>query len=323
MNRRASVLGLAILVFSALAIPSAHSLTSAGLSTRCDSDGHCVTGKDAAVRATGRMTISASSLVYARVQVPRAARLSLDYYSEKDHPTPGFSAGPEFGAIVLISEKNPAETYTAVRLEKNPGVPQRFVSLGPKNCQLEDFCEVPAGNYRLYVVTKDRLQVRIEFQGLKGTAVLEPTTSVTGELSGATASYYHSTPQAPIEAAATGMGFSTGPTEDPKYAFSAFWFRGPGEPAGPAPADQPLLQVGDAGNCHFFGPPPPAQAYAPGCPTGADGANISSFRALTRFAYLQWNSIANVHGQYSPGNFAVHSGIRDPGFVGFWFDLAS
>lgn len=44
MNRRASVLGLVILIGSAVAIPSAHALTSAGLSANCDSDGHCVTG---------------------------------------------------------------------------------------------------------------------------------------------------------------------------------------------------------------------------------------------------------------------------------------
>ena len=84
------------------------------------------------------------------------------------------------------------------------------------------------------------------------------TTKAVGELSGATSSYFHSSPGAPVEAAATGMGFTADLTGDSNYVFSAFWFRGPEEPAGPAPADQPLLQVGDAGGCHFFGEPPPA-----------------------------------------------------------------
>lgn len=278
--------------------------------------------EDGAVRATGHMTISASSLVYTKLHVPRPARISLDYYSEKERPTPRFSKGPGFGAIVLVSEKDKTLTYVAARLERSPGVLQRLVSLGPKVCQFDDACEVPAGDYRLYVVTKDRLSVQLELQGLSGRTSLRATAKAIGELSGATASYFHSSPRAPGEVAATGMGFSAELSGESPFVFSAFWFRGPEEPAGPAPADKPLLQIGDAGNCHFFGEPPPAEAYAPGCPTGQMGGNFSSLRALTRFAYLQWGSIGNVHGPYSRGNFAVHTGIRDPGFVGFWLDLA-
>lgn len=44
MKARVSILGMVSLVCTALAIPSAHALTSVGLSTNCDSDGHCVTG---------------------------------------------------------------------------------------------------------------------------------------------------------------------------------------------------------------------------------------------------------------------------------------
>lgn len=280
--------------------------------------------EDDVIRATGHMTVIGSSLAYTEVLVPHPALLSLNYYSKDEHPTPRFSEGSEFGAVVLVSQKDPALAFAAVRLEKSPGLIQRHISLGPKSCQvLEDYCEVPVGNYRLYMVSDDRLQVHIQFRGLKGTSTIRPTRKAIGELSSATASYFQGTPRGSIEAAATGMGFSTDKTEHPKYIFSAFWFRGPKEPAGPAPADQPLLQVGDAGNCHFFGEPPPAEAYAPGCPTGSAGGNISSFRALDRFAYLQWGSIANIHGQYSAGNYAVHTGIRDPGFVGFWLDLES
>ncbi len=275
------------------------------------------------VRATGHMTVSASSLVYTELHIPQGTRLSFDYYSEGKHPTPRFSKGSEFGAIVLVSETNRADSYLAARLEKSPGVSQRLVSLGKGICQVRDFCEIPTGNYRLYVVTNDRLRVEIEFQGLKGSSTITPTTKAIGELGGATETYLHSTPRAPGEVAATGMGFSPTLTGGFNFLFSAFWFRGPQKPAGPPPADQPLLQVGDAGGC-TFNSSPPAEAYAPGCPTGAMDGNFATFRALGRFSYLQWGSIANIHpGQYGRGNYAVHTGIRNPGFVGFWLDLTS
>lgn len=110
---------------------------------------------------------------------------------------------------------------------------------------------------------------------------------------------------------------------DRNLTFSAFWFRGPHEPFGPAPTDQPLLQVGDAGSCAFQGSPP-AEAYSPGCPTGEMSGNFSTFRALSQFGYLHWSSTANLSpGQYGRGYYAVHTGIRHPGFIGFWLDLAS
>lgn len=43
MNRT-SVLGLIVLLSTFLVVPSADALTSVGLSTQCDEDGHCVTG---------------------------------------------------------------------------------------------------------------------------------------------------------------------------------------------------------------------------------------------------------------------------------------
>lgn len=49
--RQLAALGLTVLVFSALAVPGAHALVSAGLSTKCDSDGHCVTGSAASSNA--------------------------------------------------------------------------------------------------------------------------------------------------------------------------------------------------------------------------------------------------------------------------------
>jgi hypothetical protein len=42
--KRASVLGLTLLLFGAIAMPSANAISSVGFSSNCDSDGHCVTG---------------------------------------------------------------------------------------------------------------------------------------------------------------------------------------------------------------------------------------------------------------------------------------
>lgn len=274
-----------------------------------------------AAKATGRMTVTASGLVYTELHVPRPARLSLDYYSQGTHPTPRFSQGSEFGAILLVSEKRRHVTYLAARLEKSPGVAQRLISLGPEFCQLNDFCDVSAGRYRLYVITKRRLRVELEFKGLDGASKIYPATQATGELGGASVGYYHSSPPGLIEVAATGMGFSPKVTEESNYIFSAFWFRGPDEPVGPSPVNHPLLQVGDAGGCRFVGSAP-AEAYAPGCPTGDMNGNFSTARALSKFKYLQWGSIANISsGEYSQGNYAVHTGIHDQGFVGFWLGL--
>lgn len=276
---------------------------------------------DSTIQASGRMTVSASSLVYADLHVPRSARLSLDYYTRGNLPAPQFSRGSEFGAIVLVSRKSPSITYLAARLQKSPGAAQRFISLGPEACQLDDFCDVPAGDYRLFVVTKHHLSVEIKLEGLAGNATIRPTSQAIGELSGAEVSYFHSTPEGKAEAAAIGMGFSPEVTGKSNYIFSAFWFRGPHEPTGPPPADQPLLQVGNAGGCRFTGSPP-AEAYAPGCPTGQQNGAFTSLYGLRQFKYLQWGSTANLHpGEYGQGHYAVHTGIHDPGFVGFWIDL--
>lgn len=276
-----------------------------------------------AVRATGRMTVFASSLVYTELLVPHPARLSLDYFSDEDHPTPRFSRGPKFGAIVLVSEEHPNETYMAARLPKSEGAVQRLISIGPKLCQLHDFCKVPAGNYRLYVVTKDPLSVQIEFDGLPARSEIRPTSKAAGEISGATESYFYSSPPGEVEVAAHGAGFSPKLTGESNYMFSAFWFRGPQDPFGPPPTDYPLAQVGDVGSCFYFGAPP-ADAYAPGCPGGDTGHNFVNLYALRHFGYMHWGSIAPLDpGEFGRGDYAVHTGIHDPGFVGFWVDLTS
>ena len=278
--------------------------------------------KNESIRATGHMTVTASGLAYTELRVPRPARLSLDYYSKGKHPTPRFSAGSRFGAIVLVSESDNATTYVAARLERSKGASQRLISLGPGTCQVSDSCEVPAGEYRLYLVTEELLTVAIEFQGLSSSSSITTRTAAKGELSDATESYFHSTPEGSAALAATGVGFSPEVSGESNFLFSAFWFRGPQKAVGPPPADQPLLQVGDAGDCYYFGSAPPAEAYAPGCPQGQMGGNISTLRALDRFSYLQWGSIANIEsGTYGRGHYAVHTGIHHPGFVGFWLDI--
>jgi hypothetical protein len=58
--RRAVGLGLAVLVFGALAMPAARATVSGGVSVKCDADGHCVTGEAAAgnAGASGAVEVS-------------------------------------------------------------------------------------------------------------------------------------------------------------------------------------------------------------------------------------------------------------------------
>ncbi len=270
------------------------------------------------------MTVSASRSSYVDLRIPSDARLSLNYWSRRDLPTPRFSPGDEFAALVLASRDTIGMTWDAFRLPDEKGVVQRDISLGFDICQLDRFCEIEAGNYRLFLVTEVPTTVEIVLKRLRGRSNLELNRPMVGEISGATASYLHSTPEGPVGADAYGVGFSPMLTGDHNFLFSAFWFRGPNQPFGPAPADKPLLQIGDAGGCEFYGVVPEPEEYAPGCPTGSTDGNFSSFRALDDYGFQQWGSAANIRGgQYGEGYFAWHTGVRDPGFIGFWLDLAS
>ncbi|MFN2587693.1 MAG: hypothetical protein ABR613_06225 [Actinomycetota bacterium] len=271
-------------------------------------------------KAAGQTTVTAGRLAYTRVEVPEAAGLALQY-SKRDHAAPRFVGGDGFAAVVLVSEDRLDSTFLAARLPRTRSAPRRYVSIGEDLCQLEKACRVPAGTYRLYVVTQEPVRVEIELQGLTGATTIAATTAATGELSGATESYFHSTPGGPVEVAAHGAGFSPEPTGRANLIFSTFWFAGSDHVITPAPANKPLLQVGDAGICRFRGSPPP-EAYAPGCPTGDMRGNFSTFRAVSDFAFQHWGAAIGIGpGQYGWGNFAVHTGIRDPGFVGFWLDV--
>lgn len=276
--------------------------------------------RDRVRSATGLMSVSGAGVVYTRLHVAEPARLALNYWDKKG-PTPEFSDGRGFAAVVLAPVEQGAQTYIAGRLPQPNGIDLQHVSLGPDLCQREDACVVPAGDYRLYLVSEGKVTVDLRLDGLPGASRFKVTAPAVGEVSRATESYYHSTPQGPGEVSAHGAGFSPELTGESNLLFTTFWFHGPTEDVGPAPADHPLLQVGDAGSCMYAGPPP-AGAYAPGCPGGQRRANISTWRALSDFQYLQWGASTNIGaGEYGWGYFAWHTGVRDPGFVGFWLDI--
>jgi hypothetical protein len=273
------------------------------------------------VEATGHMILSASRSASVDVRLPSDARLSLNYSSGENPSAPRFSSGDEFGALLFVSEESHANTYAAMRLPKSKGASRRLISMGVELCHVQSHCVLPSGEYSLYLVTDVPLSVELKLEGLSGSSSVRMTRQAVAEIGEATASYLHSTPQGSVEAAAHGVGFAPTLTGESNFLFSAFWFRGPSEPFGPAPADRPLLQVGNAGACAFSGAPPP-ESYAPGCPTGQGRGNFSTFRALDNFGYIQYATTANLPpGQYGRGFYAVHTGIRHPGFVGFWLDL--
>jgi hypothetical protein len=277
-----------------------------------------------ALVASRHMTLSAPGSAYADVRIPHDVRLSLNYWSRKDLPTPRFSRGDQLAALVIASKDSIGMTWAAFRLPREAGVVQRDVALGGTDlCQLQRYCEIPSGDYRVFVVSKAATSVRLELKGVTGRSTISLEQPIVGEISGAVDSYYQEASGGVTELARYGVGFSPNLTGEHNFIFSAFWFHGPNDPAGPPPADKPLLQVGNAGGCSFSGAVPPDR-YAPGCPAGDSDGGVSTARALDDFGYQQWGAAANIRpGPISRGYYAVRTGIEDPGFVGFWLDLAS
>lgn len=283
-----------------------------------------VSGSEEAIEATRHMTISASRSSYVDLRIPSDARLSLNYWSRKKLPTPRFAREDEFAGLVLASQKTIGLTYGAFRLPNEKGVLQREISIGgQKLCNLDAYCEIAAGDYRLFLVTEAPTSVEIELKGLNGSSNLRLTRRMVGEISGATASYTHWLSLGVTEIAAHGAGFSATLTGEHNYIFSSYWFRGSDNPVGPAPVDEPLLQAGVSGACGFNSEAP-AEAYAPGCPTGGSDWDLVTLRALDEFGTQYWGTAANIGpGPKAKGFYAWHTGVRDPGFVGFWLDLTS
>lgn len=272
------------------------------------------------VEAKGRMKLTGSGVVYTDLHVPEPAQLSLNYWDE-GLLVPRFSKGDGFAAVVLSPVARGAEKYIAARLPQPSTAGWDRVSFGPDLCHIDRTCEVPAGDYRLYLVSEGKVTVDLLLEGLPGSARVKVSKPAVGELSRATEAYFHGAGSSGLQMDAHGAGFSPELTGKSNLLFSVFWFHGPREKAGPAPADKPLLQLGDAGHCQYDGPPP-ADAYAPGCPGGWQRGNHSTWKALSEFDHLQWGTSSNIGpGSYGDGYFAVHSGIRNPGFVGFWLDI--
>ncbi|HYO61816.1 MAG TPA: hypothetical protein VEU29_07945 [Actinomycetota bacterium] len=162
----------------------------------------------------------------------------------------------------------------------------------------------------------------LRFQGLSGSVTATPVDPVKGSIEEREPDYFYGVPHTATGLDATGVGFA--PTTTGKsIVFSAFWFRGPRDGVGTIPpTDKPLLQVGVAGACAYFDKPPSVGAFAPGCPSGSDIGTFATQRAFDDFGFLQYNQLAGLPaGDYGLGNYAVHTGIYDPGFVGYWIDV--
>lgn len=276
-------------------------------------------------RAAGTVVVKGSSLAATSLFVPEDARLSLDYYDESPLTGPRFSRGTGLAAVILApDDSDGARALTAVRLPKAPGQVQRLISLGASLCTAEpEGCLVEKGLYRLILVASSRVTVTMTLEGLPGAVTVHPSEPVAGSISEAAPEYSYELPYTVTGVDAMGIGFAP-ETTGRAIVFSAFWFRGAEEGIGPvAPADEPLLQVGAAGGCVYFGAPPAVAAFAPGCPQGNDAGTFLTQRALDDFRFLQWGSLGGVPpGVYGLGNYAVHTGIFDPGFIGFWVDAS-
>lgn len=275
-------------------------------------------------QAAGIVTLKGSTTAVVPLEVPEDTRLSLDYYDDSSSTGPRFSDGAGLAAVIVVpdTDNGPGRPLTAVRLPEAPGQVQRLVSLGPKSCMLVGpDCAVPAGSYRVFLVTESPVTVTLRFQGLSGSTTLRPRTPVDAAITEPGLEYSYGLPYMGTGLDAVGAGFAP-QTTGRAIVFSTFWFRGAEEGVGPtAPADEPPLQVGVAGACAYFEEPPAVGAYAPGCPRGSEVGTFATQRALDDFSFMQWNQLAGLPpGTYGLGNYAIHTGIFDPGFVGFWID---
>lgn len=275
-------------------------------------------------RAAGTLVVKGSASSAISLDVPENARLSLDYFDGSPETGPSFSDGRGLAAVILKPEgtAGSVRALTAVRLPEARGQVQRLVSLGPDNCMVRSAgCPLVAGTYRLILVADSRVSVTLRFDGLSGSKTLRLTDRVAGAITAPKPEYSYDVPYTVTGLDATGVGFAPKTTGD-AIIFSAFWFRGAQKGVAPAaPADKPPLQVGAAGSCVYFDRPPSVGAFAPGCPGGSDAGTSLTQRVFDDFGYLQWNQLGGVPpGTYGLGNYAVHTGIFDPGFIGFWVD---
>jgi hypothetical protein len=277
-------------------------------------------------KAAGVVTLKGSTTAVVPLEVAEDARLSLDYYDESSLTGPRFSDGPGLAAVILVpdTDSGPTRPLTAVRLPEAPGQIQRLTSFGPNNCMVTGpDCAVRAGSYRMFLVTESPVTVTLRFQGLSGSTTLRAREAVEGAIVEPGLAYSYGLPYMGTGLDAVGAGFAP-QTTGTAIVFSAFWFRGAEQGIGPAPADEPLLQVGVAGACSYFEEPPAVGAYSPGCPRGSEVGTFATQRVLDDFAFMQWNQLAGAPpGTYGLGNYAIHTGIFDPGFVGFWIDGGS
>jgi hypothetical protein len=277
-------------------------------------------------RAAGTVVVKGSRTSAISLHVPEDARLSLNYFDRSSSTGPNFTDEPGLAAVILTRQTRAgsAQALTAVRLPEAPGQVQRLVSFGPGNCMLRSAgCRVVAGRYRLILVTDSSASVTLRFEGLSGSTTLRPAEPVAGAIADPVPEYSYHLPYTATGFGATGVGFAP-ETTGRAIIFSAFWFRGADKGVGSsAPADKPLLQVGAAGACAYFDHPPAVGAFTPGCPGGSEAGTFLTQRVFDDFGFLQWNQLGGVPpGTYGLGNYAVHTGIFDPGFIGFWVDAS-
>lgn len=276
----------------------------------------------------GTTTIRVTGTSAIEVHIPAEARLSLAY-------TPGrqnfvgaqFDDGGTFAAVVIAAEdvQSTSDALTMVRLPAS-GDPQRprVVALGPDLCNAAPSCVLEAGLYTLYAVTQgSSFELTLHLQGLSDAVTVAPNLSVSGLAYSATHEYLRETPyQLGVGVSGYGAGFFTDFPTDSEMAFYSFWFRGASEPF--QPVGKPLLQVGAAGACSYGQEPPGGTAFAPGCPGGFYQGGATAQRILDDYRYLQWGQFVGVpRGRHGFGGFAVHTGIRNQGFVGFRLGLGS
>lgn len=258
------------------------------------------------------------------VSIPADATLALGFTEDyKGLQGASFDAGGGLAAVALApAAVHDPQPVAAVRLPKAENRLVDHVALGPRNCQTTAACDLPAGEYRLYVLTDRPLTVRLTLGGLPGRSKLRPSLALPGAASGAEHETFHQAPYTATGASAWTVGFTPEIRTSYGMLFYSFWFNGSSKPVAAPPADQPLLQVGTSEACFYDGAPQEQTAFFPGCAGGLPRGGHTALKALDDHRYAQYGSEVGVtSGRYGLGAHVLHTGIFDQGFAGFWLDL--
>lgn len=231
-----------------------------------------------------------------------------------------FPTSDRMQVLVLVPQGKLSPSVQAVALPPAEKRAAEVVALGRNLCER---CDLAAGSYDVFVLGGSSRGITVFFEGLDGTTTIELNHKARGGLKDADDEFSLGTPYLISGIDSYGAGYFVDVDSRNTLLFHALWYRGADEPPVPgAPVDEPLASIGHSADCLYRDNPPPGMGFAPGCPGGQSGFGLTSAWMLQKKRYLRWGArLGSQPGTYGIGAWAIHTGIFDPGFAGFWLEL--